>query len=189
MSEIAPETRERVLAMLRDGLTAGSATLSEYEGAIEGALKATLEAELTELVRKFAPPVRMTPADRRHTEPLTIETSGIFNDIRMRGRWQVARDLTVNTAGSKILLDFSDAEFDDWTIELKTHAALGDITLIVPRGVAVQQSGKTVAALSRLEPPVPGFPVIKLTATLGFGKLRLKHPRLSRREKKARQQQ
>lgn len=185
MSEISPETRDRVLAMLREGLTAGNASLSEYETAIEVALAATREAELTELVRKFAPPVRITPEERRHGEPLTIESSGIFNDVRMRGRWQVARDLTVKTNGSKILLDFSEAEFDGWTIDLTTQTTLGDVTIIVARGVAVQQSGKTVAALSRLEPPMPGYPVIRLTATIGFGKLRLKHPRQSRREKKA----
>jgi hypothetical protein len=172
--------------MLRGGLTAGDASLSEYETAIEAALNATREIELTELVRKFAPPVRITPEERRHTEPLVVETSGIFNDLRMRGRWQVATDHTVKTNGSKIYLDFTDAEFDGWTIDLKTHAAFGDITIVVPRGMAVQQSGKTVAALSRLEPAVPGYPVIRLSASLGFGKLRLKHPRESRRDKKRR---
>jgi hypothetical protein len=185
-TEITPEVRDRVLDMLREGLTAGNASLDEYETAIEAALNATREAELTELVRKFAPPVRLTPQERRHPEPLTIETSGMFNDIKMRNRWQVAQDLTVKTSGSRIVLDFSDAEFDDWTIDLKTHASLGDVTIIVPRGMTVQQSGMTVAAVSRLDPPLPGYPIIRLSAKLNFGKLRLKHPRESRRDKKKR---
>jgi hypothetical protein len=185
---VSGEVRERVLELLRAGLSTGDSSLEDYETAIEAALHATTETELAELVRKYAPPVLITAPERRYDEPRIIETVGMFNDIRLRGRWQVARDLTVRTNGSRIVVDFSEAEFDDWTIDLTIVAGGGfdAATVIVPRGMCIQVVGKSQHAYAKLEPSVPGFPVIRLSASTVFGKLKVKHPRAKRSEGRAR---
>jgi hypothetical protein len=185
---VSPETRERVLELLRAGLSSGDSSLDDYEAAIESALQATSEAALAGLVRKYAPPVLITAPERRYEEPRIIETTGMFNDIRLRGRWQVARDLTVRTNGSRSIIDFTEAEFDDWTVDLTIVAAGGfDATkVIVPRGMAVQIVGKSQHGYGKLEPPIPGYPLIRLTATTVFGKLRLRHSRAKRSAGRAR---
>jgi hypothetical protein len=185
---VSPETRERVLDLLRTGLSSGDSSLEEYEAAIESALQAPSEGALAELVRKYAPPVLITAPERRYEEPRIIETTGLFNDIRLRGRWQVARDLTIRTNGSRIVVDFTEAEFDDWTIDLTIVAGGGfdAATVIVPRGMGVQVVGKSQHAYAKLEPAVPGFPLVRLSASTVFGKLRVKHPRVKRSAGRAR---
>ncbi|MEY2474073.1 MAG: hypothetical protein QOK28_3402 [Actinomycetota bacterium] len=177
---VSGDVRDRVLELLRAGLSDGHSDITEYEAAIDAALHATSEAELAELVRKYAPPVTITPPERCYSQPFKMETLGLFSDIRMRGRWQVARDLTVKTGPSKIVLDFTDAEFDDWDVKLKTETGLGDITLIVPRGVTVKLVDVVGPVTNKLEESTPGYPVIELTVKIGFGRLRLKHPRAKR---------
>lgn len=178
---VRPDVRDRVLELLRAGLSQGHSDIAEYETAIDAALHAESETELADLVRKYAPPVEITPPERRYAEPFKMETLGMFSDIRMHGRWQVARDLTVKTGPSRMVLDFVDAEFDDWEIKLTAQAGFGDITLIVPRGMTVQLIDVVGPVTNKLAEPTPGYPVILLTAKIGFGRLRLKHPRVSRR--------
>ncbi len=182
-----PDVRDRAIAALRSGLTSGHMSLSQFESAMDTVMRATREAELVELVRSVAPPVRITPRERRFHEPLVLESKGMFADIRLGGRWQVGRVTKVQTGPSKIIIDLTEAEFDDWTVDLTLQTGLGDVILTVPRGMNLHFAGLSAGAHStkKLEPPTPGFPVVRLNVMIGFGRLRLKHPRLSRFEKKA----
>ena len=180
-----PDVRERAIGALRLGLTTGRMSLTQFEAAMDTAMRATREAELVELVRTVAPPVRITSRERRLTEPLSITTPGLFQDIRLRGNWQVPRELRIQTGPSKIILDLTEAEFDDWNVDIRAQTGFGDVIVIVPRGMAVQLIGVSGTHNSKLEPPTPGYPVVRLSVMIGIGRLRLKHPRLSRAEKKA----
>ncbi|MEY2426575.1 MAG: hypothetical protein QOI61_2147 [Actinomycetota bacterium] len=183
---IYADVRERVIELLRASLGDGRMSIVQFEEAMGTALASNSEAELTDLVRRLAPPVRITPADRRMDEPLVIESKGMFGDIRLRGRWQVARKTKVQTGPSKIIIDLTEAEYDDWNIDLTLQTGLGDVILTVPRGMNIQWAGVSAGAhTSKLDPPTPGYPTIRLNVMIGFGRLRLKHPRLSRAEKKA----
>jgi hypothetical protein len=53
---------------------------------------------------------------------------------------------------------------------------MGSITIIVPRDVGVQVTRHRGGVDSRLEPPVPGLPLIRLDVTANIGKVRLRHP-------------
>jgi hypothetical protein len=111
----------------------------------------------------------------------------MFADIRLAGRWQVARTTKVQTGPSKIIIDLTEAEFDDWNIDLTLQTGLGDVILTIPRGLNLQLAGVSAGAHStnNLAPPTPGSPMIRLNVMIGFGRLRMKHPKLSRAEKKA----
>jgi hypothetical protein len=50
-------------------------------------------------------------------------------------------------------------------------------TVIAPRGLDVRQVGTSGAVSSALEQPIPGFPVVRLSATCDVGTIRLMHPK------------
>jgi hypothetical protein len=54
---------------------------------------------------------------------------------------------------------------------------MGSITVIAPRGLDVRQVGRSAAVNSTLEEPIPGFPVVRLSASCDMGTIRLMHPK------------
>jgi len=174
------EVRSAVTELLLEAVELDRLSLDTYEVLLGEVLAATTEAELTQLVRTYAPPVALTPPERRLDGVVEIATTGMFADIKRRGRWQVPRLLRVRTGPSQIRLDLTEAEFDDWEVAIDASSDLGDIVLVVPRGMAVQQVSVTGPVRDDLEPPIPGFPVVRLTATVKLGKIKLRHPKMTR---------
>jgi hypothetical protein len=76
-----------------------------------------------------------------------------------------------------VKIDLTEAEFDDRDVELHVLTGWGSITIIVPRGVRVQITRHRGGVDTRLEPPLPGSPVVLLDATTNIGKIHLRHPR------------
>jgi len=112
------EVLARVIQLWREVVADGRLSLDDFEVAMDRAMVATTEEELGNLVREFAPPVQITPAGRRLPELVEIETSGMFADVKRRGRWQVPRKLRVPTGPSRVTLNLTEAEFDAWNVEL-----------------------------------------------------------------------
>jgi hypothetical protein len=69
----------------------------------------------------------------------------------------------------------TEAEFDDRVTDLHVYSGWGSITIIVPRGVDVQVTHHRGGVDSRLDPPLPGRPLIRLDVTAMIGKVRLRH--------------
>ena len=78
----------------------------------------------------------------------------------------------------------SQAEFDDWDVEIVVHTHMGAITVIVPRGLEVRPVGRSGVAGTALEPPIPGFPVVRLSATCDMGTIRVMHPSEKKQRRK-----
>ena len=182
---LADDRRELAIAILRRAVTDGRLSLTAFEAAVDVVMRSQREAELAMLVRELAPPVRITPPERQHADVVELTTSGPFADIKQTGRWQVPRWLVVRTGASKITLDLTDAEFDDWEIDIEARTTLGDVVLVVPRGTAVQLVRTKGPVRSALDPPAPGYPLIRLTVELeGIGTIRLRHPKVRRRDRR-----
>lgn len=79
----------------------------------------------------------------------------------------------VHTAGR---IDLTEAEFDDHVIDLHVYSGWGSITIIVPSSIAMQITHHRGGVDSRLEPPVPGFPLVRLDVTANIGRVHLRHP-------------
>ncbi len=107
--------------------------------------------------------------------------------LRLTGRWQVARETHVSADLGSVLIDLTEAEFDDHVVDLHVFTGCGGITIIVPRGVAVQLIHHRGGTDMRLEPPVPGLPLVRLDATTNIGRIHLRHPGAPRRARRARQ--
>ena len=160
--------------MLQGLLASGSVDLDRFHAALDGLLKARTEPEVAAVVRSLPPPVALTPSARRRQEPLEI--SSPMGEVRLAGRWQVGRRTTVHAGMGTVTIDLTEAEFDDWDVELVVQTTMGTITLIVPRGFDVRQVGRSGAVASTIEPPIPGFPVVRLSATTDMGTIRVMHP-------------
>ena len=88
-------------------------------------------------------------------------------------------------------LDLTAAEFDDRVIDLHVYTGYRSTTIIVPRGVGVQVTRHRGGVDSRLDPPLPGLPLIRLDVTTNIGRVHLRHPgsperRSRRRDRKRR---
>ena len=178
---ISEDVRQRGIDVLRGLLASGKVDLDVFQRALDGLLGARSYGDFASVVRSLPPPVEFTPAARRRQEPLEISTS--MGEVRLKGRWQVGRLTKIHTRMGMVTIDLTEAEFDDWDVEIVVHTTMGSITVIAPRGLDVRQVGKSAAVKSTLEPPIPGFPVVRLSASSDMGTIRVMHPKEKRRRR------
>lgn len=167
--------RHHATEFLKDRFAAGDIGAEQLEVSMAGMLAARTEADLAELVRSLPQPFPIVSPERQLADPLKIH-SGIGR-LRLTGRWQLARQTHISAEVGNVRIDLSGAEFDDYVIDLHVYTGCGRITIIVPRGFAVQVTQHRGGVHSRLDPPVPGLPLIRLDVTTNIGTVHLRHPR------------
>jgi len=172
------DLRQRGIDVLQGFLVSGKVDQDRFQTALDGLLGARTHADFASVVRSLPPPVEFSPASRRRQEPMEISTS--MGEVRLEGRWQAGRLTKIRTGMGAATIDLTEAEFDDWDIEIDVHAHMGQITVIVPRGFDVRQVGSSGAVSRTLEPPIPGFPMVRLSASIDVGTIRLIHPKEKR---------
>jgi hypothetical protein len=168
------DARQRATEFLKELYAAGDIDAGRFETSVAGLLQAGTEAELAEVVRSLPQPVTLTSPDRRLDRPLEIH-SGVGR-LRLAGQWQVAKETHVSADIGSVRIDLTEAEFDDRVIDLHVYTGCGRITIIVPRGVGIQVIHHRGGVDSRLEPPLPGLPLIRLDVTTNIGRVHLRHP-------------
>ena len=173
---IAPPTEEPIVEPASDAvLVSDKVDQDTFQRALDGLLVARTDAEFASVVRSLPPPVEFTPASRRCQEPVEISTS--MGDVRLEGRWQVGRLTKISTGVGSAMVGLTEAEFDDWDVEIVVEVHMGQIAVIAPRGLDVRQVGTSGAISSALGQPIPGFPVVRLSASCDVGTIRLMHPK------------
>jgi hypothetical protein len=180
---VRADDQQRAAEFVKQLYAAGGIDEAGFEVGIARVLGATTDAELVEVVRSLPPPVTFTAADRRLSRPLEIHSG--TGRLRLAGRWQLAAETHVSADLGSVRLDLTDAQFDDHVIDLHVYSGWGTITIIVPHGVEVQIIRHRGGVSSRLEPPVPGFPLIRLDVTTNIGRVRLRHPEAKDRARRA----
>jgi len=179
---ISEELRQREIEVLQGLLVSDKVDQDTFQRALDELLGARTDAEFASVVRSLPPPVEFTPPARRRQAPLEISTS--MGEVRLEGRWQVSRLTKIDTGMGAVTIDLSQAEFDDWDVEIVVHTHMGAITVIVPRGLEVRPVGRSGAVNTALEPPIPGFPVVRLSATCDMGTIRVMHPAEKRQRRR-----
>lgn len=145
-----------------------------FVAGLAGLLRAKTDDQLADVVRTLPPPVSLTAADQRLAEPLRIRSG--MRRLRRHGCWQLGAETHVSADLGSVWLDLTEAQFDDHDIDLHVSTGWGAITIIVPRGVGVQVIQARGGLRNELDPPIPGFPQIRLDATTNIGRIRLRHP-------------
>jgi len=171
---MSEDAQHRATEFLKGLYAAGRIDEDRFDSGVAGLLAATSDAEVAEVVRALPPPVALTSPDRRLDRPLEIHSG--MRRLRLAGRWQVARETHVSADLGSVKIDLTEAEFDDRDVELHVYTGWGSITIIVPRGVGVQIINQRGGVDTRLEPPWPGSPLVRLDATTNIGRVRLRHP-------------
>jgi hypothetical protein len=166
--------RQRATEFVKELYAVGDIDAARLDTGISGLLAARTEADLAEVVRALPSPIAFTSPERRLAKPLEIH-SGIAR-LRLAGKWQVARETHISADVGSVRLDLTEAEFDDHVVDLHVYSGCGNITIIVPRGVGIQVIRHRGGVDSRLEPAVPGLPLIRLDVTTNIGRVRLRHP-------------
>lgn len=178
------DAQRRATEFVKELYAAGDIDAAQLDAGVAGVLAARTEAELAVVVRSLPAPVAFTSPDRRLTKPLEIH--GGLGRLRLTGRWQVARETHVHADLGSVVIDMTEAEFDDHVVDLHIYTGWGGITIIVPRGVAVQLTRHRGGTDMRLDPPVPGLPLVRLDATTNIGRIHLRHPGAPRRARRSR---
>lgn len=86
--------------------------------------------------------------------------------MREDARQRAAEFVKELYAAGAIDADRLDTSVDGW----------GSITIIVPQCVGIQVIRHRGGVDSRLDPPVPGLPLVRLDVTTNIGRVHLRHP-------------
>lgn len=168
------DTQHRATEFVKELYAAGSIDAAQLDSGVAGLLAARTDAEVAAVMRSLPAPVALTSPDQRLTRPL--EVRGGIGRLRLTGRWQIGTETHLSADLGSVRIDLTDASFDDHVIDLHVYTGWGSITIIVPRGVAVQITHHQGRVDARLEPPVPGLPLIRLDVTTNIGTVHLRHP-------------
>ena len=179
---VSEELQQGGIDYLQELLASGKVDLDRFQTALDALLGVHTQADFASVVRSLPAPVEFTPPARRRQEPLEISTS--MGEVRLEGRWQVSRLTKIDTGMGSVTIDLSQAEFDDWDIEIVVHTHMGTITVIVPRGFEVRPVGRSGVVNTALVPPIPGFPVVRLSATCDMGTISVMHPAEERQRRR-----
>jgi len=176
--------RERVFALLSEAAADGRLTLNEHAERAERAHAARTLGELTalttDLVAPAAQPIRL---DNR------LAVAGVLRRERRDGRWVVPASFPVTAIFGEVVLDLRAALLQSQHTVMYATVIGGSLELIVPEGVAVQVSGRSVLSRQVLSrqvvrgsppPPEAGLPVIEIRAVTVGGMIRATTPRRSR---------
>jgi hypothetical protein len=176
------DARRRAAEFVKELYAIGAIDAGRLDASVDEVLAARSEIELAGVIRSLPATVTLTSRERQLARPLEIH-SGIGR-LRLEGRWQLARETHVSADLGSVRLDLTQAEFDDHVIDLHVYTGWGGITIIVPEGVDVQVVRHRGGVDSRLDPPVPGLPLVRLDVTTNIGRVRLRHPPLRGRPRR-----
>ena len=128
--QVSEELQQRGIHFLQALVAGGKLDMDRFQEVLDGLLGARTHSEFASVVRSLPLPVERTPPTRRRQEALEIATS--MGEVRLEGRWQVSRLIKIDIGMGALVIDLSQAEFDDWDVEIVAHTKMGSITVIAP---------------------------------------------------------
>ncbi|MEU8801459.1 DUF1707 domain-containing protein [Spirillospora sp. NPDC048819] len=165
--------RERVVAVLGEALADGRLTMDEHGDRTSRAYAARTLGELTGLTGDLSP---------EEAQPILVDdrpVSVFFGRTRRDGRWVVPVKLPLLALFGTVELDLREAVLQRRHIVVDSLVLGGRIRLLVPDGVRVDITGRTILTTRdvRARPAAEG-PTIEVGGTMIFGSVRARAPRL-----------
>ncbi|MGW7686170.1 DUF1707 SHOCT-like domain-containing protein [Kribbella sp. NPDC054772] len=163
--------RNAAVERVQTAYTGGYLTHEEMDERLHQVLSAKTGQELELAVASLPAP------DPGRSATITAATGR----IKRVGAWRVPRKLRVDSAFGRVKLDLSRAVFEQPELDLELNLGTGSAKIRVPRDAVVDLDGLTTAMKdSRYQPPAASTgtgPRIRITGTVGFGKVRIRHAR------------
>ncbi|QEU96684.1 DUF1707 SHOCT-like domain-containing protein [Streptomyces kanamyceticus] len=169
---IGDEDRDAAVRRLQEAYADGYLSHEEMDGHLGQVLAATRRSELDAALSSL-------PAEK----PGTIATIGAAGGrIKRSGAWQVPRTLKVASAYGRVRLDLSRAVIEHPVIDIELAVGTGRAKITVPHdAVVVLDELNTGWKDYRYQPPRrssgPRGPEIRISGTMGFGRLTVRHAR------------
>jgi len=171
--------REQVFGLLAEAAADGRLTLDEHAERAERASAARTLGELTELTADLAAP---------SAQPIRLDghraVSGVLRRERRDGRWVVPASFPVAAIFGEVVLDLRGALLQSQRTVIYATVLGGHLEVIVPEGVAVLVSGRSVLSRQVVRGSSPAGagqqPVIDIRAVTVGGTIRATTPRRSR---------
>jgi hypothetical protein len=169
--------REQAVAELREHAAHGRLTLEEFSQRADEAYAAKTLADLG-AVKRDLPDLATTPATgpRRKARRWLVSVMG---GADLKGRWRVARRMTVVCLMGGCDLDLRQAQIEDDEVTITVLAIMGGTDLYVPEGIEVDLGGFSLMGgtdeQGRDAPPRPGAPLIRLRVFNFMGGTSLYH--------------
>lgn len=168
---IGEEDRDTAVRRLQDAYAEGLLPHEELDERLHQVLTAEAHSELVSALASL-------PQERPGTTS-TIAAAG--GRIQRRGAWRVPRILKVGSAYGRVRLDLSRAIIEHPVVDIELQLGTGGARITVPRDAVVDVEGlRTQWKDLRYRPPRrsgPGGPRIRISGTMGFGRLRIRHAR------------
>ncbi|MFE2940541.1 DUF1707 domain-containing protein [Streptomyces sp. NPDC059255] len=171
LSLIREDDRDAAVRRLQDAYAEGHLSHEEMDERLGRALTARTHGELVSALASL-------PAENAGTTS-TIAVAG--GRIRRRGAWRVPRFLKVESAFGKVHLDLSRAVFDHAEVDIELQLGTGRAKITVPRDATVDIEDLRTGWKDSLHRVPrghrPGVPRIRISGTMGFGRLKIRHAR------------
>jgi hypothetical protein len=170
--------RERVVALLRDAHGDGRLTVDEHAERVEGAYTARTLGELSALTAD------LTTAEQ---QPIQVEDRpmlALFGTVRRGGRWVVPVRLPVSALFGTVEIDLREALLQRRHVVVRAAMLVGRLRLVVPEGVRVEFTGRSVLGAQDLRVRVPygaDTPVVEVSGVIVLGSVNARTPKRRRR--------
>lgn len=167
-----------MVTLLGDALADGRLTAVEHSERIEQAYTARTLGELTRLTTDLIP---------AEAQPIRIDSRSLhalFGSVRRDGRWVVPVRLPVLAVFGSVELDLREAILQRKHTVIEATMLAGSITLLIPDGVQVKVTGRTIFTSRALRgrPTVDG-PVIEISGNLILGSVKAAAPKRTWRQR------
>ncbi|MFD3492616.1 DUF1707 domain-containing protein [Streptomyces sp. NPDC058690] len=171
LSQISEDDRDMAVQRLQDAYTEGHISHEEMDVRLDQALTANTHSELVSALASL-------PAENAGATS-TIAAAG--GRIRRRGTWRVPRSVKAESAFGRVHLDLSRAVFEHSVVDIELQLGTGRAKSTVPRDAIVDvedlRTGWKDSRYKTRRRSRPGGPRIRISGTMGFGRLKIRHAR------------
>ncbi|MFB4304432.1 DUF1707 domain-containing protein [Actinomadura sp. NTSP31] len=170
--------RERVAEVLGEALADGRLTMQEHADRTTRVFAARTLGELTGLTLDLSP---------EEAQPILVDdrpVSVFFGRVRRDGRWVVPVKLPLLALFGTVELDLREAVLQRRHIVLDSLVLAGRVRLLVPEGVRVDITGRTILSTRELRTrPAAEGPTIEVAGTLVLGSVKARAPKRTLRQR------
>jgi hypothetical protein len=156
---------------VREAYAEGHISYEEMDGLLHRLLTATTHGELVAAL------AALPPRDAGTTSTI----AAVGGRIRRLGVWRVPRTLRIESALGRVHLDLSRAVIDHPVVDIELRLGTGRADITVPRDAIVDVEDLRTGWRSPLHKTPrrsrPGGPKIRISGTMGLGRLKIRHAR------------
>jgi hypothetical protein len=145
VADLAPSAREQVVAHLTESFAHDLLTLDEFEYRVAAAYSATTAADLAALTADLArTPAPAFPDAASQATAAPKRLSVVFGNMERGGVVDVPATFELRAFAGNMELDLRDAHFAPGVTEITIRSFMGNVELMLPPDVQVENYGGSV---------------------------------------------